>query len=120
MREAGFGEEEVAKWESSGGMTMGRERERGVEDVRWRAKGEEREWDAGKKEKEKEEEVAAIVGNQDGESRGRDEVEGGDNGQHRMGPRMRKGDVQILEDAWNPKRMGKSGGLVGEMRRALG
>ena len=41
LREAGFGEEEVRKWEDSG-------REKGVEDVEYIKKGQEREWDVGK------------------------------------------------------------------------
>ncbi|KAK3702146.1 hypothetical protein LTR37_015121 [Vermiconidia calcicola] len=47
LREAGFTEEEVGKWERSGdaGMEKG---EKGVEDVRWRKQGEGREWDRGK------------------------------------------------------------------------
>ena len=41
LRAAGFGEDEVKKWEDSG-------KEKGAEDVRWTAKGEAREWDIGK------------------------------------------------------------------------
>ena len=41
LRSAGFGEEEIKKWEDSG-------REKGVEDVKWTSKGEAREWDRGK------------------------------------------------------------------------
>lgn len=47
LREAGFGEGEVRRWEESATAT-GTEREKGVEDVKWKGKGEEREWDAGK------------------------------------------------------------------------
>lgn len=43
LREAGFAEEEVRRWEESGNG-----KEKGVEDVRWRGQGEVREWDAGK------------------------------------------------------------------------
>lgn len=41
LREAGFGEREVDKWEGSG-------HEKDERDLRWRSKGEGREWDAGK------------------------------------------------------------------------
>jgi hypothetical protein len=41
LREAGFGEVEVGKWESGG-------REKDERDLKWRARGEGREWDAGK------------------------------------------------------------------------
>jgi hypothetical protein len=40
LRDAGFKEEEVKKWEKGG--------ERAEEDVKWVSKGEEREWDRGK------------------------------------------------------------------------
>ncbi|QSZ36479.1 hypothetical protein DSL72_006358 [Monilinia vaccinii-corymbosi] len=42
LRDAGFSEEEVKKWERGG---LGEKRE---EDVKWRAKGQSREWDRGK------------------------------------------------------------------------
>ena len=41
LKAAGFGDEEIKKWEDSG-------REKGIEDVKWAKKGTEREWDAGK------------------------------------------------------------------------
>ena len=41
LRAAGFGDEEIRKWEDSG-------REKGAEDVKWTRKGEAREWDRGK------------------------------------------------------------------------
>ncbi|KAM0717851.1 hypothetical protein Q7P37_006183 [Cladosporium fusiforme] len=41
LREAGFGDRDVEKWEGSG-------REKDERDLRWRARGEGREWDAGK------------------------------------------------------------------------
>ena len=41
LREAGFGEEDIKKWEDSG-------KEKDVEDVKWSRKGEAREWDLGK------------------------------------------------------------------------
>ena len=41
LRAAGFGEDEVKKWENSG-------KEKGAEDVRWASKGDKREWDIGK------------------------------------------------------------------------
>lgn len=41
LREAGFSEKDVAKWEGSG-------RERDERDVRWSSKAEGREWDKGK------------------------------------------------------------------------
>ena len=41
LRDAGFEERDVAKWESGG-------REKDERDLRWRGKGEGREWDAGK------------------------------------------------------------------------
>ena len=44
MREAGFDEEAIGRWERSG---VG-EKEKGWEDVRWKGRGEEREWDVGK------------------------------------------------------------------------
>ena len=40
LRSAGFTEDEVSKWEKGGERTEG--------DVRWRGKGEDREWDRGK------------------------------------------------------------------------
>lgn len=43
MREAGFDEDAISKWEASG-----EQKEKGWEDVRWKRKGEEREWDVGK------------------------------------------------------------------------
>lgn len=45
LRDAGFGEDEVRKWEETASGNAG---EKAVEDVRWRARGEQREWDAGK------------------------------------------------------------------------
>ena len=44
MRDAGFDEEAIGRWEKSGPG----EKERGWEDVQWKRKGEEREWDVGK------------------------------------------------------------------------
>lgn len=41
MRAAGFGDDEIEKWEASG-------REKDARDVRWRGKGQTREWDVGK------------------------------------------------------------------------
>jgi hypothetical protein len=41
LRAAGFGDEEIKKWEDSG-------KEKGPEDVKWTGKGEAREWDQGK------------------------------------------------------------------------
>jgi hypothetical protein len=41
LRAAGFGDEEIKKWEDSG-------KEKGAEDVKWAGKGEAREWDRGK------------------------------------------------------------------------
>ena len=41
LRAAGFGDEEIQKWENSG-------KEKGAEDVKWTEKGEAREWDRGK------------------------------------------------------------------------
>lgn len=50
LKAAGFTEEEIERWEKSGvaggGGASGREKD--VEDVRWRRKGEGREWDRGK------------------------------------------------------------------------
>lgn len=55
LREAGFGEEVVEKWEGGGlgggGVSGGGWREGGdgdVGSVRWRGRGEGREWDRGK------------------------------------------------------------------------
>ncbi|KAK5164369.1 uncharacterized protein LTR77_010065 [Saxophila tyrrhenica] len=50
LRAAGFSEEEVGKWEKSSGLLGQRDEggEKGVEDMRWRKKGEGREWDRGK------------------------------------------------------------------------
>lgn len=45
MRDAGFTEEEVKRWESGGRMAAG---ERNEEDVKWSKPGERREWDRGK------------------------------------------------------------------------
>jgi hypothetical protein len=56
MREAGFTDEEIARWEKTsthpsrtllGGST---EAEGDVRDVKWKKRGEEREWDVGKDE----------------------------------------------------------------------
>ena len=48
LRQAGFGEGVVRKWEA-GGRERERERESGEEgDLVWRGKGEGREWDRGK------------------------------------------------------------------------
>lgn len=41
MREAGFGDDEIAKWEEGG-------RDKDARDVRWRSRGQTREWDVGK------------------------------------------------------------------------
>lgn len=41
LREAGFKEQDVVEWESGG-------REKDERDLKWRGKGEGREWDAGK------------------------------------------------------------------------
>ena len=41
LRAAGFGDEEIKKWEDSG-------KEKGIDDVKWASKGEAREWDRGK------------------------------------------------------------------------
>ena len=41
MREAGFDDHDIKKWEDSG-------KERSINDVKWRKAGEGREWDAGK------------------------------------------------------------------------
>lgn len=43
LRAAGFTDEEVKKWEKGGAAGEGRE-----EDVKWRGRGEGREWDRGK------------------------------------------------------------------------
>lgn len=52
LRAAGFTEDEVEKWEQGGGGLAGGGdgdgTEKGAEDVRWRKKGEGREWDRGK------------------------------------------------------------------------
>jgi hypothetical protein len=41
MRAAGFGDEDIAKWEEAG-------RDKDARDVRWRGRGQMREWDVGK------------------------------------------------------------------------
>lgn len=41
LREAGFDEADIKKWEGSG-------RDKDVEDVKWKGRGETREWDLGK------------------------------------------------------------------------
>jgi hypothetical protein len=57
MREAGFGDEEIERWEKSaatrrilpGGGAGGSEADgRDIRDVKWRKRGEEKEWDSGK------------------------------------------------------------------------
>ncbi|KIW90331.1 uncharacterized protein Z519_08975 [Cladophialophora bantiana CBS 173.52] len=55
MKDAGFSEEEIKRWEKSAssrtllaGNGDGGEEEGNIRDVRWRKKGEEREWDVGK------------------------------------------------------------------------
>lgn len=103
MREAGFGEGEVRRWEEAQSAVGLREREKGPEDVRWNGKGEQREWDAGK--------VVLDVGTADG-------VETGFRGAGGRGKRDLKGEIG-LEAAWKRKGSGKGGGLLGEMRRAL-
>lgn len=92
LREAGFGEGEVRRWEDSTLLQGGgveRERERGVEDVRWKGKGEEREWDVGKVLLVEEENAVGV----------------------------RKGGEVELEAAWKRKgtARGRGGGLVREM-----
>ena len=47
LRAAGFSEDEVKKWEKGGGGVAGGE-EGKEEDVRWKGRGEGREWDRGK------------------------------------------------------------------------
>lgn len=50
LRAAGFSEEEVRRWEGSNGL-LGRDdtsREKDIDDVKWKKKGEGREWDHGK------------------------------------------------------------------------
>lgn len=106
MREAGFGEGEVKRWEA-GQSAVGlreREREKGAEDVKWNRKGEEREWDAGK---------VVFTGEEADES---DTVF---KGAGAKGRRDLKGEIG-LEAAWKRKGRGKESGLLGEMRRALG
>ena len=55
MREAGFTEEEIARWEKSATHPsrsfLGKDRDdeaRNIKDVKWKPRGEEREWDVGK------------------------------------------------------------------------
>lgn len=54
MREAGFGDEEIERWEKSAATRRilpggGSEADgRDVRDVKWRKRGEEKEWDSGK------------------------------------------------------------------------
>ncbi len=49
LREAGFGDEEIERWErTAAAPSSSLETEKDLADVRWRRKGEEREWDAGK------------------------------------------------------------------------
>lgn len=49
LREAGFSEEEVGRWESNAAFPNGdQDGEKDVMDVRWRKEGEGREWDRGK------------------------------------------------------------------------
>lgn len=48
LREAGFSEEDVSKWEKSAAFPQQERGKMDVSDVRWRRKGEGREWDDGK------------------------------------------------------------------------
>lgn len=53
MREAGFGDEEIERWEKSalttkGGSLLADDGDRDVRDVKWRKRGEDKEWDSGK------------------------------------------------------------------------
>lgn len=48
MREAGFGDDEIKRWEATSTRTRLGDDEGDVKDVKWRKKGEQREWDAGK------------------------------------------------------------------------
>lgn len=48
MREAGFGEEEIKRWETTTSRPNAAEGNEDARHVKWRKKGEEREWDAGK------------------------------------------------------------------------
>ena len=90
MREAGFDEEAIGRWEKSGPG----EQERGLEDVRWKRKGEEREWDVGKVDLE--DEMVAEDG---------------------MGTvKERKKKLVDGQDAWKRK----GGGLLKGLRDALG
>ncbi len=104
MREAGFGEGEVKRWEEA--QSAVGSREKGAEDVKWNRKGEEREWDAGK---------VVLAGAEE------DEMETSFRGAaaNAKGRRDLKGEIG-LEAAWKKKGSGKGGGLLGEMRRALG
>lgn len=68
MREAGFGEDEIKRWEktattTSTMSTWSGDGNLGVLDVKWRRKGEGREWDAGKvQDEEEKEDDDALVG----------------------------------------------------------
>ncbi|KAF7509301.1 hypothetical protein GJ744_008195 [Endocarpon pusillum] len=112
LREAGFGEGEVKRWEEAQSAVASRERERekGAEDVKWNRKGEQREWDAGK-----------VVFTGDKEPDQLDtayRAAGAGAGAGAKGRRDLKGEIG-LEAAWKRKGKGKAGGLLGEMTRAL-
>ncbi|KIV80744.1 hypothetical protein PV11_08226 [Exophiala sideris] len=69
MREAGFGDDEIERWEktSSRTGTTFADTEGDVKDVRWAKKGEQREWDAGK---------VSPIGNSDEDSDDLDDIPG--------------------------------------------
>ena len=90
MREAGFDEQAISKWEKGGAE----QKERGWEDVRWKRKGEEREWDVGKVDLDDEAVAEAEVGKVNGKRR----------------------KVVDEQDAWKRK----GGGLLKGLRDALG
>lgn len=91
LRAAGFGDEEVKKWEESG---SGKEKEMGAEDVKWNGRGEAREWDRGK----------VVL----------DEDDAGDDEDRKV--KLKRGDVR-LEAAWGRK---TGGGFLKDFRKALG
>ena len=91
MREAGFDEAAISKWEGSG-----EQKEKGWEDVRWKRKGEEREWDVGKVDLDDADDAVAEA-----------EVE-------KVNGRRKK--VVDGQDAWKRK----GGGLLKGLRDALG
>ncbi|KEF58162.1 uncharacterized protein A1O9_06088 [Exophiala aquamarina CBS 119918] len=128
LREAGFGDAEIERWEksatrptfSSGGSGGGDARDGDIRDVKWRKRGEEKEWDSGK--------VRLSDNDDDIDDDSDDDCPKGDNDRrtradtsnnaHRKHPKDgRTGNgVRSLDDVWQRK----DSGFARQFRNALG